>query len=82
MAVGNQDIEASLARLMASLSGTMLDLSKGPVASLQRISASPSASMEELASLNDSLTKLASFASVAASLASLMTSLKELGGKK
>jgi hypothetical protein len=69
-------VNDELARITASLSNSILEVSRGPIADLEAAVASPAGAVASLASISRSLSDLASFASIAASLASLMHRIK------
>jgi len=63
-------------RVIASMSGVMLKISEGPMDALKQASSGKSMDPKVLASLSDNLRKLASQASLAASLAAVMAKAK------
>lgn len=78
MAAGtDDDNSAELDRLAASLSQAMLEVYRGPMKQLESVVASPAGAVASLATIGRSLDHLASFASLAASLASLMGRLSK-----
>lgn len=79
MTVDNNGDEAEMDRLTASLSRAMLEVARGPIKDLEAVVASPAGAVASLASIGRNLDHLASFASLAASLASLMNKITKRG---
>ena len=67
---------SELDRITASLSAAMLEVSRGPMKQLSDVIASPAGAVASLATISRNLDHLASFASLAASLASMMRRLQ------
>ena len=76
--MANTKLDDELAQLAASLSNSVLAVSRGPIGELEAAAASPAGAVGNLATISNSLSQLASFASMAASLASLMHRLRSV----